>query len=436
LVPGLGIVKEVTVTGSAGSQVTQTAEMKGAVIGGKPHGFGIPTILGPQTGYSYSSAAGGFSGGPSMGTDGTNFLFVAKEFPLSASNATQNWVGKILAPDGSVITTFDVSPVDPYVGAQLPPYAVIGFDGTNYLVVYTQDHAPPQATTLDAVRVSPAAVLVGSAVTVATPTIAGSHSIALAFNGSEYLLAYPQAGNGGSVQLSGQLISPATAQPLGSSFVLAPAVGLQESYSPALSADATNFLLVWEQNANFGAQLYAERVSGAGAILDASPLTLMAVSGGFADLDLPAVAFDGTNYLVAYQDRASQTAGNAPGISAARISKDGILLDGSSSKPGIVVVPTSPQGAQFVSAAFLDGQYCLVWQTQGPTQQNNVEIDGARISTSGLVTSPGAAGFPIDSSNKALPIVVANANSGLITMSGSDSQNLPARFVQTLFPAL
>lgn len=433
LVPGIGAVKDITVATGAGVQITQTAELRGCMVSGKHFGFGVPIFLSPQAGASYSTGVAGFGAGPYLGTDGTNFLVVTQQFPASAAGSLQNWTGSIVAPDGHTIASFNLNPNNALVGTSYVPYAAVAFDGTNYLVVYTQDHLAPQATTLDAVRVSSTGAIVGTASTVATLSILGIAPFALAFDGSQYLLVYPAAIPPSTTQLLGILIAPNSGQPTGAAFQLVSGTTPLESYGPALVFDGINFLLVWEQNANSGSQLLAERISNTGMLLDATPISIMVSQVGLSSPNIPAVAFDGTNYLVAYVDYTSQTPGNGPGISATRISTAGLLLDAGPLKPGIVVEPISPQGSDNVSVAFLAGQYYVVWHTQGPTQQKYSQINSARISTSGVLTTAGVSGFPVEiTNNSSSPNIVSNANSALISMN---AQNFSTKSIQTLFPA-
>ncbi len=82
----------------------------------------------------------------------------------------------------------------------------------------------------------------------------------------------------------------------------APVVGFTgaNSQNPAIAFDGTNYLVVWEDNRNSAdSDIWATRISAAGAILD--PLGLEIANGAGRQVN-PTVAFDGTRYVVAWQD--------------------------------------------------------------------------------------------------------------------------------------
>ena len=70
-----------------------------------------------------------------------------------------------------------------------------------------------------------------------------------------------------------------------------------------------------------GQDLYGARVSKDGVVLGSAPIVISAAAGDEADA---AVAFDGTNYLVVWQDQRGSTGRD---IYAARVSPDGTVLD-------------------------------------------------------------------------------------------------------------
>jgi len=95
-----------------------------------------------------------------------------------------------------------------------------------------------------------------------------------------------------------------------------PAPGDQEW--PAIAFDGTNYLVVWE------------------------------VSDG----PDPAVAFDGTNYLVVWQD---DRAGNWD-IYGSRVSRDGTVLD-----PEAILISTASGDQESPTAAFDGANYLVAW---------------------------------------------------------------------------
>ena len=160
-----------------------------------------------------------------VASDGTNFLLVTHHSSLG-SPYTMNWVGTLLARDGTIIKTFDITPpINPV--ATKTEVAVAAYDGSNYLVVYVPNLNPRvQPDTLEALRISPSGAILpprlGAAVTVA-PAIAANSSCAVAFDGTNYLLVYLPYSPTSNVNLVGEYLSASTGQPLGPSFPIAPA---------------------------------------------------------------------------------------------------------------------------------------------------------------------------------------------------------------------
>ena len=94
------------------------------------------------------------------------------------------------------------------------------------------------------------------------------------------------------------------------------------SYDPAVAFDGTNYLVVWEdfRNRPFETDIYAVRVSPTGQVLDPQCIQICAEDG---DQSYPAVAFDGVNFVVAWQDESD----GQPEIYAARVSTSGQVLE-------------------------------------------------------------------------------------------------------------
>lgn len=75
------------------------------------------------------------------------------------------------------------------------------------------------------------------------------------------------------------------------------AVTSQEARSPAVAFDGRDWLVVWQQSYfGSGHQIYAARVSAAGLVLDAKPFVVSGADN--SDEVQPAVACDGTDCLV------------------------------------------------------------------------------------------------------------------------------------------
>src|SRR6185436_3686769 len=119
---------------------------------------------------------------------------------------------------------------------------------------------------------------------------------------------------------------------------------------PVVAFDGTNYLVVWEDYTTGAADITGARVTAAGTVLDPAGIQISTASN---DQLTPAIAFDGTNYLVAWSD--FRTA-NTDDIFAARVTKGGSVLD----PIGIPVM--QGQGDQLNPAVAWSGNtYLVVW---------------------------------------------------------------------------
>ena len=94
----------------------------------------------------------------------------------------------------------------------------------------------------------------------------------------------------------------------------------ESQYLPAIAFDGTNYLAVWQQGPSPGTnwQLYGSRVNQDGVVLDTSPFL---ISGSYSTS--PAVAFNGTDFDVTWEDeRASSFQ-----IYGARVTTSGTVRD-------------------------------------------------------------------------------------------------------------
>jgi uncharacterized protein DUF3152 len=180
--------------------------------------------------------------------------------------------------------------------------------------------------------------------------------------------------------------------------VAAPAAG-QQRYAPAVAFDGTNYLVVWqEQRPGASKDIYAARISEAGAVLD--PLGIP-VSKAAGSQWAPAVAYDGSSFVVVWQD--DRSASTRPDVYGARVSPAGVLLD-----PGGLPVSAGPGGQVAPAIAGTGAGSLVVWA-------DGSDIRGARVSPAGAVLDP--AGLTVSAAAGAqLDPAVAFAGSGSLVL--------------------
>jgi hypothetical protein len=247
----------------------------------------------------------------------------------------------------------------------------VSFDGTNYLVVWTDGRT--DSTTVYAARVTPTGeILDGDGILIASGP-ADRFRPAVSFDGTNFLVVWE--GRRSDVEGSdvyGALVSRAGVIVGPSPFVVSFADNRSEA--PAVSFDGTNFLVVWEGNRSVtGDGVYGARVSRAGVVLDHTPIRVVAG----ALVDDPAVTFAGTDFLVVWST-------GDPGyqdVRGARVARSGAVLDDPS-----IEISTAP-GAQVTPAVASDGTNALVVWSDGRSP-GPANIYAARVDGAGTVLEP------------------------------------------------
>jgi len=226
--------------------------------------------------------------------------------------------------------------------------------------------------------------IVGTIVTASNTVVrsfdigAGDNWTGVAFGGGNYLLAFSRSG-----QIVLNRVTPAGVVLDGAAGIAVPSQSAS-NFAPVVAFDGTNFLVVWEQ---FTGQydIQGVLVSPSGQVLKQIP-----IFAGPGEQVEPTVAFDGTNYMVAWRDTRSDSGPVADtDISGTRIRPDGTVLD-----PAGIPISRSPgvQGSPILS--FNNGQYLAVWED---LRSGSSAIYGSRIGTDGTVLNPG--GIAIDSTH-------------------------------------
>ncbi|XXX72214.1 hypothetical protein WMF30_31660 [Sorangium sp. So ce134] len=155
----------------------------------------------------------------------------------------------------------------------------------------------------------------------------------------------------------------------------------------AVSHDPQNFFIVWsDERSGSSEDIYGARVDRAsGAVLDPGGRP---ISTAADDQVIPDIAFDGTNYLVVWEDLRPSSVGR-PRVYGARVPPStGVPIE-------IAGFPISAgAGRQYMPAIAFDGaRYMVVWENGTGSSPSTFELRGARIDPSGTGIDP--TGFTI-----------------------------------------
>ncbi len=139
---------------------------------------------------------------------------------------------------------------------------------------------------------------------------------------------------------------------------------------PAVAFDGTNFLVVWIYETGY--KILGARVDQNGILLDTVPIN---IAPSFATRwDYPAIAFDGINYLVIWHERRM---GLTCDIYGTRVSPDGVTLD-----TNYIPIAVAPDSQVYPTAIFDGNNFLVAWQD---FRSGNNDIYGARINGDGIV---------------------------------------------------
>jgi hypothetical protein len=161
------------------------------------------------------------------------------------------------------------------------------------------------------------------------------------------------------------------------------AVSIETSfrYDPAVASDGSQFLVVWadQRHGGFEFDIYGARVSPSGAVLDTSGIPI-STAAGFKFR--PAVDFNGTDFLVVWED------GRSPGrIYGARVSQAGVVRD----PTGFIISPADSSPG-YASLAFDGTNSLVVWRGYDYVYGARVSQAGAVLDTAGIVISTAVGG--------------------------------------------
>ncbi len=309
--------------------------------------------------------AGEWQGNPAVAFDGTNYLLVWED----ERYGTTDIYGARFAPDGTVLDPagFPISRAD---DQQRSPSVIFG--NSAYLVVWDDDRYGSHD--IYGARVTTDGTVLDTTGIVISTAAGYQLSPYCAYDGTNFLVVWEY--QGASYDLYGARVSGAgtVLDPSG----IAIANGPAHEYFPEVAFDGTNYLVAWKRYYNNNHYIYGTRITPGGTVLDPSGF-LVSYSG--ATQGDPSLAYNGTDYLVAWEDSRN----GSMDIYAARVTSSGTVLD-----PGGIAVSTDGS-AQYPPAVTFNGDdYVIVWSDYRNT---NTDIYGARVSVTGTVLDP--AGIPV-----------------------------------------
>jgi len=317
---------------------------------------------------------------PSIDFDGNNYFVAWDDY---RSTSAYDIYGSLITPDGTVLNGEGI-PISTAADIQSSPS--VSFDGTNYLVTW-HDRRDGSNYDIFGARVNHSGVVQdASGIHITNLDVQQVTAAVISYSG-QWLTAWRDARNGNYNDIYGSRISASGTVTDEDGILISASAQMQGK--PAAAFDGTNYLVVWQEDRGGGPpfDIYGMRITPGGYYLDTDPIPISTVSGS---QEYPAVAFDNdSTYLVVWNDNRSGSGGDD--IFGARVTISGNVLD----PPGIAI-STATGRQRYPSVAFDGTNFLVVWgDERGGASTDDiygtlVEPDGNVISPSGNVIADDA----------------------------------------------
>jgi hypothetical protein len=279
-----------------------------------------------------------------------------------------------VSPGGSVLDPEGIAISVGLNQASYPPS--VGFDGTNYLIAWCATRGG--VSEIYGARLTPAGeVLDPGGVKLTSGSNTEIRMPGIAFDGQNFLIVWRTLKAGGNNILGVLVSKTATTVSAAAGF---PIANLNCSYYPAVAFDGTNYLVVWHDSRGADWNVYGARVTTAGTVLEPNGFL---ICGDPMHQEHCNVAFDGTNYLVVWYDwrpNNDKVHGSAYG---ARVSPAGTVLDSPAFK-----IADHVRGEVAVQVAYDGSNFLALWAMEYPTTYPNwrlTDVYGRRIAKNGAL---------------------------------------------------
>jgi hypothetical protein len=326
--------------------------------------------------------------------DGTNYFVVWSDSRASGGGSMPDTevYGARLSPSGARLDGNGFRITND--GTDSIRWPSVAFDGTNFLVVWVSsgpECGPNGWRCVRGARVAPSGTVLDPAGLIIASGAGELTDPDVAFDGTNYLVAYDDnSGGRPDVDISATRVSPSGA--VQAPFPVSVAPGFQ--YSPSVASDGSGgSLVVWTDQRNDANPLspgdvYSSRVGATGGAVDPQGVPVSAVPYG---QQRPSVAWNGTRYLVAWQDgRASVGDYIAEDVYGARVSRRNEVEDPS----GFLISAEGFSSQTEVSVAANGSTFLVVWSeyaTRSQIYANRVSDAGGWLDGTGVALTSGDA---------------------------------------------
>jgi hypothetical protein len=250
----------------------------------------------------------------SIAFDGTNYLVVWQEIH---NTVNYDIYGTRVQPSGIVIDT-NAIPMTNSVYRENSPS--IAFDGTNYFVSWVRDSI--NEVDVYGVRVNQTGIILDSTQIRITPTISNQYLPSIIFGDSDYLCVWEEIDSDSSYGIFGSRVDTSGSVIDTTGISISPLTTVYAQNHSSIAFDGTNYFVTWMDFRNHDWDIYGARLNNYGNVLESSSIVITTESGRQKN---PCVAFDGTNYFVAWDKPTRGTRVNQSGIV---LDTNGIIIHG------------------------------------------------------------------------------------------------------------
>jgi hypothetical protein len=329
-----------------------------------------PTLVGGQE----VSPAGAGGRDPAIASSGSKTIIVWTQAVAGpGSSIYQAIYGRIMSPDS---TTIGDPFVIGYTSGQYAAHADVAWNGSKWLVVWAQQVGTD--SNIEAKLVTPAHAVSDATYHVSTAANIQDFPAVAAGSNGQFLVAWADYRNVASLSIdvySARVSSTGTV--LDKNGVrLSYGVADTDEYTPDVAWNGSDYMTVWEAIPSAGYQIQYDLRTTAGARAAHGTVTSRDTSGALYN---PAIASDGTTFVVVYEDDR--------GSSLADIT--GVRYDPSNGLGDEFLVSSAPNDQTHPFIAY-SGDYLVTWEDQreNDTDNGNTQIYGTRITPNGTVTNP------------------------------------------------
>jgi hypothetical protein len=361
---------------------------------------------------------------PAVTATGNDFFVVWEDYHLSPTNSFASTTrgtrirddGTVLDPDGIALSPATFAQFNPAVAGRTNAAVAVWQDSRNNPDSTLADIYGTQVDCGEPPTPNPDYQLSGTANAETTPAIAASSNLCL--------VVWSDTRN---ARTSGRDILALRLDPTGLPLDPTPipvctAPNLQAD--PAVACDGTNFLVVWTDYRNtpaywMQADIFAAFVSPNGLTTPADGFPVCRATN---DQTLPAVAFLQTNYWVAWQDcRNSLPTTQRFDIFGARVAARSAFDPGPLAIDPVGIPICTNVTAQYTPALAANGPTALVVWSDYRHSSTSSRIYGSRVTDEGSVLDPAGLRLCTFNSNQSAPTLAANGLDYLVAWA--DARN-------------